>query len=583
MFDYIKKSKKLLFIILLGFLFLMITIIPSGSYYCFQKQCGIFFWGTNGHDGVWHLALISTAFKQLPFISPIYANLKLSGYNFLMDFVLYLFSFLHLSPSFMYFKFLPIIWFIFFTAAVIVLGRKIINSSSYVFWLFFFMFFGSSFTFVFPLYHNGSIWGASSLLSMQSGQVLTNMQFALSLIVLLNLFIVLKSKKLTIKSHLIIGLLLFINFGLKFYAGFVSVVTVGVFYIFQHFVSKDRFKIDKILKTFFYLGLVFLFVVSAIIIFYDPFNSLKTGSIFVFSPFSTMHSVIEEPVLFYMKDMVNARYFLYEHGIGPRLIFIEAFSSALFLFFSLGLRIFGVAYILYKIMKKKISTFDISVTAAATAAYVFLLFFVQKGEWWNVIQFYYYTLFILNIYTAGFFYEIIHHIKKRSIQILIISAVIILSIPGNLDILKNFASWPAQSYLPKEEIQALSFLKKQPKGSVYAQSLDKKKIKMEGMKPLYIAEDSAYVSAFSSHPTYLNDYQVLNITGTDYQTRLKKVQNHECAILKEIDYIYFVKKDPDIWILNCLNNNEYDGKKIFENSSVVIYLTQYKNQMRYSP
>lgn len=571
MFDYIKKSRKLLFIIVLGFLFLMSTIIPSGSYLCHQKQCGLFFWGANGHDGIWHLSLISTAFKQIPFISPIYANMQLTGYNFLMDYILYLFSFLHLSPAFLYFKLLPLVWFFLFTTTVIVLGRKIINSSSYISWLFFFMFFGSSFTFLFPLYHKGSIWGASSLLSMQSGQMLTNMPYALSLIVLLALFIVLKRKKLTPKSQLIIGLLLFINFGLKFYAGFVSVVTVGMYYLFQHIGSKDRFTLSKILKTFSGLGLILLFVLSAIIIFYDPFNSLKTGSIFIFSPFSTMHSVIEEPVLFYMKDMVNARYFLYEHGIGPRLIFIEAFSSALFLFFSMGLRIFGIMYIIYKLIKKKISIFDISIISAAMSAYLFLLLFVQKGQWWNVIQFYYYTLFILNIYTAEFFYEIIHNIKKRTIQIIIITAVVVLSLPGNIDILKNFTSWPAHSYLPKEEVKALSFLKKQPKGVVLAKAPDKKNIVYKGIKPLYLAEDSAYVSAFSSHQTYLNDFDQLSITGTDYKPRLKRIQNNDCEILKEIRYVYYIKKDLDNRIVDCFIGNRYKNKKIFENTAVIIY------------
>lgn len=583
MFDYIRKNRKLLFIIVMGFLFLMSTIIPSGSYLCHQKQCGLFFWGANGHDGIWHLSLISTAFKQIPFISPIYANMRLTGYNFLMDYVLYLLSFLHLSPAFLYFKLLPIIWFLFFTICIIMAGRKIINSSSYIFWLFFFMFFGSSFTFVFPLYHNGSIWGASSLLSMQSGQILTNMQYALSLIVLLTLFIVLKSKKLTVKSHLVIGLLLFINFGLKFYAGFVSIVTVGVFYLFQHIGSKDRFKFTKIIKTLASLGLVLVFVLASIIMFYDPFNSLKTGSIFIFSPLSTMHSLIEEPELFYMRDMVNARYFLYAHGIGPRLIFIEAFSSALFLFFSMGLRICGVVYILYKLVRKKLTIFDISVIIAALSAYLFLLLFVQKGQWWNVIQFYYYTLFILNIYTAEFFYTLVSYTKKRAIQAIIMSVIILLSLPGNLDILKNFVSWPAHSYLPKEEIQALSFLQKQPKGVVLAQVSDKKNIVSKGIKPLYLAEDSAYVSAFSSHQTYLNDFQVLEITGIDYRSRLKRVQNHDCGILKEINYIYVIKKDPDMWTQSCFISNQYKNKKIFENSSVVIYLTQYKNQMRYSP
>jgi len=90
----------------------MITILPSGSRFCYQGQCGMFIWGANGHDGIWHLSLISTAYKQFPFISPIYKDGLLTGYNYLMDFSLHLLTFLGFSPQFLFFKLIPIVWFI---------------------------------------------------------------------------------------------------------------------------------------------------------------------------------------------------------------------------------------------------------------------------------------------------------------------------------------------------------------------------------------------------------------------------------------------------------------------------------------
>lgn len=571
MIDYIKKNLKLLFIVLAGFVFLMMTILPSGSRFCYQGQCGMFFWGANGHDGIWHLSLISTAFKQFPFIIPIYKNGLLAGYNYLMDFSLYLLTLLGFSPQFLFFKLVPIVWFIGFCYLLILLGRKIINNTTFIFWLLFFSFFGSSFTFLLPLYHNGSIWGASSLVSMQSGQVLTNIQFALSLVGLLIIFYIFKTKKLNYIWICVLGLLLFLNLGLKFYGGFVSAASIYIFLFLEYIGSKDRFKFKYILNTAAKYSILSLFVVFAIIMFYDPFHSFKSGSTFIFSPLAVIHPMIEEPALFYWLKMANARYYLYSKGFGMRLFLIELFSVGLFLFFSLGLRIFAVIEIGIKIFKKTITKFDLTIILAAFASFLFLILFVQKGDWWNVIQFYYYTLFILNIYTALFVYRLLKLIRSKVVKIFFIGVIIALTLPGNLDILKTFSHFPAQVYVPDAELQALAFLKKQPKGVVLTQQQNKSLTKAGGINPIVYAEDSAYISAFSSKQTYKNDVIVLNNMSIDYKKRLERLKSFDCTIIDEVTYIYEVKSVTDDFFINCVSPEQEKLKKIFENNEVIIY------------
>lgn len=571
MIDYIKKNLKLLFIVLAGFVFLMITIVPSGSRFCYQGQCGMFIWGANGHDGIWHLSLISTAYKQFPFISPIYKDGLLTGYNYLMDFSLHLLTFLGFSPQFLFFKFIPIIWFIGFCYFLILLGRKMINNSSFIFWLLFFSFFGSSFTFLLPLYHNGSIWGASSLVSMQSGQVLTNIQFALSLVGLLIIFYILKTKKLNYRWICIIGFLLLINLGLKFYGGFVSAAAIYIYLLIEYISSKDKFKLEYILNTLAKYAILTFFVVSAVAIFYDPVHSFKTGSTFSFSPLAVIHPMIEEPALFYWLKMANARYFLYTKGFGLRLLLIELFSTGTFLFFSLGLRIFAFIEIGIKLFKKTVSKFDLAIILAAFSAFLFCILFVQKGEWWNVIQFYYYTLFILNFYTALFIYRLLKQIKNKLLSILIIGLIIFLTLPGNLDILKTFSRFPAQVYIPDAELQALAFLKKQPEGIILTQRQNKSLTKAGMMNPIAYGEDSAYVSAFTSKQTYMNDYAVLIITGIDYKKRLERLKASDCSIIDEVNYVYQLKSVPDDFFSNCVSPEQEKLKKIFENNEVIIY------------
>ncbi|MFA6081067.1 MAG: hypothetical protein WC741_01540 [Patescibacteria group bacterium] len=571
MIDYIKKNLKLLFIVLAGFVFLMITIFPSGSHYCYQDQCGVFIWGANGHDGIWHLSLISTAFKQFPFIIPVYKNGLLVGYNYLMDFSLYLLTFLGFSPQFLFFKLIPIVWFMGFCYFLILLGRKIVNNSNFIFWLLFFSFFGSSFTFLLPLYHNGSIWGGSSLVSMQSGQALTNIQFALSLVILLIIFYILKTKKLNYRWICIIGSLLLINLGLKFYGGFVSAATIYIFLFIEHINSRDRFKLNQIIKTFTEYIILSVFVVLAIVIFYDPFHSFKTGSTFTFSPLAVIHPMIEEPALFYWLKMANARYFLYTKGFSLRLLLIELFSTGIFLFFSLGLRIFAFIEIGILFFKKKISKFDLTILLAALSAFLFCILFVQKGDWWNVIQFYYYTLFILNFYTALFVYRILKKTKSNLTKIFIIGGIILLTLPCNLDILKTFSHFPAQVYIPDPELQALAFLKKQPEGVVLTQRQNKSLTKAGMMNPIAYAEDSAYVSAFTFKQTYMNDYAVLYITGIDYKKRLERIKALDCSVIDEVTYVYQLKSVPDDFFSNCVFPEQKKLKKIFENNEVIIY------------
>lgn len=568
-FTYVKKNKILLIILMPAFIFHMLVMWPSGSNLCYQGRCGLFFWGTNDHDGLWHLALSAASFNKYPFIAPTYSGAVLSGYNYLIDLIIYLVSLSGISASFLFFKLIPLIWFISLTCLLITLGRKIKDSPIFITWLLFFAYFGSSFAFVFPLYHSGSIWGGAALLSMQSAHALTNLPFAVSLIFLLMILLIIKKGDYGLKPSIYLGLLLFINIGLKFYGGFTSIFIVYLAYAINFFSSKK--KVELIRNGF----IMSVFVLVAVLFFYDPFSSLKSGAIFIFSPFATMHSMIEEPALFYLRNMTNARYYLYSRGLGPKLILIELFSSFLFLFFSMGLRITGFLYFLIKLIKKKINVFDGIIFLTLVFTYSFLLLFIQKGQWWNTVQFYYYFLFLLNIFTAEFFYEFL---KKRKIILvaILVFLVIVLSIPINLDLISNFARYPAPSYIPKEEVEALKFLKKQPWGVVFMSEYQKR-VGLPDIypRPLYYSTVNSYIAAYSGKPVYLADEMQLEITGVDYKKRLERIRGNDCTIFKEIKYIYQIKTEKSIFFETCLKNGPgIKIKDIFDNSLVKIYLRQ---------
>jgi hypothetical protein len=144
-FDYIKKNKALLLVIIPGFIFHMLVSLPSGSSYCFNDSCGLFFWGAHGHDAIWHLAVENVSFSRFPFIFPTFQGGLLQGYNYLIDLVIFLLSKVGISPIFSYFKLLPIIWFLLFTFFGIKLGRKLNDTPLFIGILLFFFYFAGSF------------------------------------------------------------------------------------------------------------------------------------------------------------------------------------------------------------------------------------------------------------------------------------------------------------------------------------------------------------------------------------------------------------------------------------------------------
>jgi len=532
-FDYIKKHPFLLFLIVPAFFLYMSLSFPNGSNYCYQEKCGIYFWGVHGHDAIWHLALIENSFKQFPFVSPIFSGAQLSGYNYLFDLIIFLLIVVTpFSSLVIFFKIIPIFWFIAFTVLAIKLARKINDDKVFVSIFLFFLFFSSSFTYILTLIKDKTIIGSAGLLSQQIFHTMYNTQYALSIVIILYLLVKIVENEINLRTVLILGLLTFINMGLKFYGGAVTLVLCSLFIL-----SKSCS--IKLKKTIFYLLIILMFFGISILLFYSPFTSSKTGSIFGFAPFALVHPITEDPGLFYQRNLTDARYFLMTKGLGPKLIFIEAINLTLFLFFYMGVRFFGLIYLGGKIITRKYKVYDLIILGTMIIATVTSLILVQKAEWWNTIQFFYYAIFLSNIYLAEFVYLLYQ--KKNIFTKLLIVLIFLLAIPTTVDIaISSFKLFPGGTYVPKEEVEALQYLKKQPKGVVYSPFFNDKTRQNQTVPiPLYADGDTSYITAFSSQISYFNDLVQIRLTGIDYKKRMQMVLSNDCRILKEIDYIYY--------------------------------------------
>ncbi|MEK7112139.1 MAG: hypothetical protein AAB875_02315, partial [Patescibacteria group bacterium] len=138
------------------------------------------------------------------------------------------------------------------------------------------------------------------------------------------------------------------------------------------------------------------------------------------------------------------------------------------------------------------------------------MFFLQAGTPWNTIQFFYYSLFFSGI-LAGI---VLGESAKRVPSIAVF--IFLLTIPTTIGTLSHYLPSRPPAKISKEELKALNFLAKEPTGVVLTYPFDALKAKeaeVNPPRPLYLYESTAYVSAFTKKPVYLEDEVNLDITG----------------------------------------------------------------------
>ncbi len=549
------KKQKIIFglVFVLCFFIQILPVIRNG----FKYNYGLGFWGSNGHDAIWHLSLINHLKNPFKIDLPIFSGAILKNYHPFFDILIAFFVFITRIPSTIwYFQIFPIITTTILLITSFFLGRRLTSKFSGGVLLMFFNAFANSFGWVVTLIRSGQIGGESLFWAMQSASNQLNPPFVLSLIFINFLLLLILNQKINPKiKNLFIVLILILTPITKAYGG---VVAYSIFAIY----SLISFKKNK--KSF------FLLLVSLPLAYFvfKIYNS-TSASLFIFKPFWFVNSLIESPDRLYVPFLANMRYSLESTKIiGPRLIVIYLFSIGVFYLGNFFWRLFGLLSIKsFKNTLKLPLLFTIFITALIP------LFFIQKGTSWNTIQFLYYSLFLSNIFLTLFFIKI----KPTIIVNCLLFIIIITTLISNFESLNRYLSNPAPATLPTTEIEALNKLKQLPPGIVLTYPYDKyQKENMSTPIPLYAYETTSYVSAFSGHQTFLEDEMNLDITGFDWQSRLNqekdffnsqnKFQARGFLINNNISYIYLVSNQKFYLSLDDLQIDQ-----IFNNGQVKIY------------
>lgn len=510
-------------------------------------------------DELWHISLAAVAFESFPFNLPIFYGELLKSYHFLFDLILFSLKSFGLDIFFSNFVLLPVVWFALYTVVSIILAKKITNSIPFIFFFLFFQYFAGSFGYFFPIYHSGTVLGGPGI-NYQSITYITNMPLAFSLVTFIAILAVSLKSKFNRKDYLVISLLLFLTWGFKFYGG-----VAAILFLFSTLFINTIKKELNFTKSATLLVSITLISTVAIMIFYNPFDSIKTGSIFMLSPFALAHSIIEEKDRFYLPSLVDARYYLYSTNVfGPRLLAIELFSTFLFFIFTNGTRIIGLIFIL---LSKKSKT-DFSLLLTFFTTFLISMLFIQRGDWFNPMQFYVYGMIVLNIYTAKALYLLFE--KRTFLKTLLIVFILILTVPHTIDTVYRYDSYllpfsrPSvydkfpSVYIPSEELQALKFLKAQPEGIVYSLPIG-----------ATLIHDTAYISAISEKQSYLANTHQLELLGITYKERLDSLKRVDNFYLP-VTYYYLVKNSPlyNQAVTSLINSNY---QPLFENNSVIMF------------
>lgn len=548
------ESKLTFLVILLGSVSWVAVMIRSGLVY----KYGIGFWGPNGHDGVWHLALAESLARG-SIGMPTFAGTQLMNYHLGFDLVLAgLSRITGISASVWYFQILPVV-FAFLIGGVLFWFLRILKySKAQIFWAEFLIYFGGSWGWILGK-------GESAFWAQQAVSTLINPPFAMSLVIILLGLVALAKKKYG-WVVLCFGVLVQV----KAYAGLLALGGLFVAAIYE-------FLLKRKLRLF---GVWLVALVLSIILFL-PLNGLS-GGLLVLKPFwflETMMQVSDRVGwVRFGEAMVN-----YKYGqIWWKAIPAYGVAFVIFWYGNMGMRLVGEFTLAGWLRDwRKTNAERVVIMSVIFGGVILPMFFVQKGTPWNTIQFFYYSLFFVGVLAGVGLGAILELTKKRIYKLILIVGVLGTTLPTTYQTLtNNYLTKQPPSYLPNEEVEALKFLSQEPDGVVLTYPFSAEaSMRAKAPKPLYLYVTTAYVSAYTNKPVFLEDEMNLDITGYDWRGRREIVEKFYESLdetaaynfLREnnITYVYWVDGQRA-----KLGESQLGLVRIYENSMVDIYEVQ---------
>lgn len=554
-------SLLLSLLIVSGTIFQVVPVFQSGINFNY----GMGFWGPNTHDGVWHLALIDQLTKHVPPQNPIFSTLILKNYHYFYDLLIATTNYLtHLSTLDLVFRFFPVI----FSASLGIgsyfliwnffkEGLGVFKTKVAVLISLYLIYFAGSFGWIVEFITQRHLGGESAFWANQAVSFNLNPPFAASLIIIIALMQILPSIP---ASVLLTGCLI----AFKSYAGILILFSIGVLGIIEILFKRD-----------YSLFVIFIFggVISAFL-FLSNFTFITNP--LIIAPFWFVNSMIDSPDRVGWTRLALTRIVGLNDKNWVKFFGAEGLSLAIFVIGNLGLRFFALfSLVKFKIILKNKNF--LFLTILAFTATIIPLIFIQAGNPWNTIQFFYYGMYICAL-VAGVVVSYLIFKLPKVVSLLIVVLIIAIGPINSMVTANGYLLNRPHGYISTGELTALTFLSNQQEGIVltypYNERLRKQVVEPW---PLFVYDSTAYVSALAKKAVFLEDIGQNEILLTDYKKRL--VESNDFFMGPDSQKVEFLKKYniKYIYLPKILNQkiDESDNlKNIFENEDVIIYKYQ---------
>jgi hypothetical protein len=517
-------------LIVAGVIAQLFLVAPSGLVY----EDGLRTYGVNTHDGVWHVALMMTLGGDYPPEMPTFSGTILSGYHYMVDlFGSELVGFFGLSAFSLVFRLLPVLFSVLMGLGVYSVLWRVTQSRLAVWVGVYLTYFGGSLGYVLSWWGNDR-WSESSFWAQQSITTLVNLPLAASLVIMLAISIILlrsngkkKDRRLLYTAALLAGSLI----AFKAHTGIVVMAGFGVWALLYYLKKKQ---IGILIPAGLGSLLFILFLVSQI--------SDSTGLLFEPGWFLKTMMEASDRVGWVQWELWRQSLVRNEQWLKVGILWLLA--AVLFIVGNMGVRIVGLSAFLDKKLYQKHKVWLWFWLVIAVLGFILPLFFIQKGIVWNTIQFFYVTLFVMNILTA----LVIGRVKGRVIQTVLVIGIVSMNLPTTIKTLIDYATMYAQGnsvrVVSNEELGVLNFLVNQPDGTILAMYDETAIITALTGKSVFFADETQAVLLgldFEERKSLLTSVMCFPMNGDEVHSLLKKYQ---------IKYIYL---PPDN--LNC--NSHY--------------------------
>ena len=567
------KDKIFLLIAILGIVVLGMTNFPNGLLYSAGEQ----YWSSQGHDGLWHVAVMQSVFKDFPIQNPLLPGELLANYHFASDIFFgefyRIFSFF--SPFDLYFRFFPVLLAFLLGLSTYTLTKFNWDKRS-AHWAMVFTYFAGSFGYIYSIMQGRFfLAGETTFWASQGHTILGNPPHAMGIIWLTTIYalfsLYLKEKN---KNKLWLKIIFLLGFGLvlvKASSGAILIGSVGVIGIYSFIKHKNALL----------LGLFTALALSNVVLL--KIVSPTAESFLLFEPlwFTRTMMVVK---LDNVDWELRRQHYL---SLGTlkawlRIIQLEVSAIILFIVGNSGMRIIGF-YTATKNLFKKEKTFDLLLISASIGSIVSILFFVQKGLIYNLIQFMQIHLHLLGIYAGVTLATLSRKIKNRRLKITLIVIILALTVPTSIGTLIEFYGLGHKplAIVSNAELSALNWVKDNtPKDSlILTKPFDKNAHYQYHQHPLpiYSWYSTPYVTVYTDRKVMISAEEQLLITKHDLKeeignnnrifTALDKSWNKDYLEENQIDYIYAHRNELDVPL-------DPEGEYLsvaYENEEAVVY------------